>query len=401
MKASPMVKNFNIAMIIAGIFLSSIPALSQNELIKDQKTHKELLNYLESICQWAIDSDLKSGELKITAKRRTSVFINSNLARILVAGYDLTGKQEYLDEAIRWFDLLVELQQPATTADGKKAGWWGDFSPDGNIYFGDAGTSATALAGVIRYVDGERRDKYMNALELYANFVRFGSDKDPQDKGRSGSNGWIIQDGEEKGAVGCGYYRNELSEYPYTISTSVTGAAFFSCMYELTGNNEYQEIAENAVKWLLKKRTPFGEFLYILHQKQLDEWPLDTMSYVADGVVGAYMRSNNQEFKTMVEKQIARSVQWLLVGQNKDGVWGELRSEDQQRSQGVLNLIVWYYHDVTKYKEVKKMVQANYNFFLDADNSKAFGVKELPITTGFVGLGIAEVLEPGVTYRLK
>ncbi len=383
------------------IIYGSIPVVSAgNSTIADEKTRASLLNYLESICQWSIDAELHTGELKITAKRRTSIFINSNLARILIAGYELTGKKEYLEEALLWFDRLVDLQQITTTPDGKEAGWWGDFSANDNIYLGDAGTSTTALAVAVRFAEGERREKYLKSLGLYANFVRFGTKDDPQNKNRGGSEGWIITDGKDAGAVGCGYYKGELSVAPYSISTSVTGAAFFSCYYALTGDTEYRQIAENAVKWLFTTQDPFGIFPYLLHNFQLDDWPLDTMSYIADGIISYYLQSDNLQFKKTVEKTMAKSVQWLLNTQNSKGVWGEMRSEDQQRSQGVLSLLVWYYHDVGKYPRIQKAIDANINFFLDPENSAYFGVNDLPITTGFVGLGIAEVLEPGITYRV-
>ncbi|HPG39772.1 MAG TPA: hypothetical protein PLP19_13485 [bacterium] len=381
-------------------FAFTMQTFAAEPLIPDEKTRTDLVNYYDSICQWIIKADLRSGELKITEKRRTSIFINSNLARVLVAGYEITGKQEYLEEALLWFDRLVSLQQITIASDGREAGWWGDFTPKDNIYLGDAGTSATALAVIVRYADGERREKYMKALELYANFVIYGTKEDPQGLNRGGSNGWIIREGENAGAIGCGYYKGELSQAPYTISTSVTGAAFFSCMYKLTGNREYLEIAENAVNYLLNVRDPFGEFPYILHNFQLDEWPLDTMSYMADGIISCYINSDDEEFKKSVGKRIARSIQWLLNRQEDNGVWGEMRSEDQQRSQGVLNLLVWYYHDIAHYPQIAATIRANYNFFLNPKNSSFFGVNELPITTGFVGLGIAEVIEPGITYRL-
>jgi len=388
--------------ILLSLFITtgSISGYAKNALIPDDKTRTSLLNYLESICQWSIKAELRSGELKIPAKRRTSIFINSNLARILVAGYELTGKTEYLEEALLWYDRLVDLQQIITTPDGKEAGYWGDFSPDGNIYLGDAGTSTTALAVAVRFAEGERREKYMKSLELYANFVRFGTKEDPQGRNREGATGWIIKEGEDTGAIGCGYYKNELSTAPYTISTSVTGAAFFSCLYKLTGNPEYQKIAENAVQWLFARQDPFGVFPYLLHNFQLDDWPLDTMSYVADGLISCYINSDNIQFKKFIEKKSARSIQWLLNQQNSKGVWGKMRSEDQQRSQGVLGFLVWYYNDVGQYQRIQKTILANINFFLNPENSAYFGVNELPITTGFVGLGIAEVLEPGITYRL-
>ena len=391
-----------ISLILILVLFSAINVSSGNDAIfLDIEITNKLLSYYDSICQWIVDIDVGSGELKIDAKRKTSIFINSNLARILVAGYELTGKKEYLNEAFEWFDRLVDLQQDIQTSNGYDAGWWGDFTPNDNIYLGDAGTSATALSGIIRFAENERKARYFRALEKYANFVQYGSKNDPQNKGRKATDSFIIQTGEHLGAIGCGYYRNELSTAPYIISTSVTGSAFFSSYYILTGNEQYLNFAQAAARWMLRQRDPFGEMPYLLHNFSLDEWPLDTMTYVADGIIGIYLRSDDGDFKKEIVSSMNRSIQWLLNSQNKYGTWGNLRSEDQQRSQGVLNLLVWYYNQVSPNPNVQKSIRENCLYFLNDENSKKFGVKELPITTGFVGLGIAEVIEPGITYKVE
>jgi len=374
---------------------------SAEPIIPDDQTRDRLVAYLRDISDWAVTIELGSGELKIPTKWRTSIFVNSNLARMLIAAYEITGESRYLHEALGWFDRLVALQQKTVTISGDTSGYWGDHNPNKNIYLGDAGTTATALAGAVRFAEGERRSQYLKALHLYANFVRLGTRADPQNKGRGGSEGWIIKQGENAGAIGCGYYRDELSLAPYTISTSVTGASFFSCYYILTGERLYLKIAEDAGRWLMSIRERSGEIPYILHNSRLDQWPLDTMSYVADGMIGLYQRTDDENLRKEMKTSLARSVQWLLNLQNPSGTWGKLRSDDQQRSQGVLNLLVWYYSEISPNPQILNSIRKNYSYFLQPENSTKFGIKELPITTGFVGLGIAEVLTPGITYRLE
>ena len=274
-------------------------------------------------------------------------------------------------------------------------------SPQGNIYLGDSGTTATALAGAIRHTQGQQRARYLQALQRYSDFVRFGCQSDPQNKNRGGSPGWIIQQGADQGAIGCGYYRGQLSLAPYTIATSVTGAAFFSVWSQLTGHAVYLEIAEKATDWLLRNRRSDGEMPYILHNRLHQEWPLDTMSYVSDGIIAVYSHSSDVEFRKEIVTSMQRSLQWILNRQTKQGIWGKMRSEDQQRSQGILNLLVWYYAEISPNARVLRAIRDNYSYFLNSENATAFGVKELPITTGFVGLGIAEVLQPGITYQIK
>jgi len=387
-------------LIMASIQLSFSQS-AQETLIPDPGERLHLLAVLQDISDWAVEAKLESGELAIPDRRRTSVFINSNLSRVLLAAYELTREEKYRRVALAWFDHLAALQQLTLSSRGDTVGYWGDFSPAGNIYLGDAGTSATALAGAVRYAQGERHSRYLRALQRYADFVRFGCQNDPQNKNRGGSPGWIISQGADVGAIGCGYYRGELSLAPYTIATSVTGAAFFSAWYQLTGEPVYLQIAEQATTWLLRTRRPDGEIPYLLHHRSYPEWPLDTMSYVSDGVIGVHLRSDHDGLKYEIARAMQRSLQWLLNRQTRQGVWGKMRSEDQQRSQGVLSLLVWHQTNVAANERVRQSIQSNYRFFLDEKNSAAFGVKELPITTGFVGLGIAEVLQPGITFIIK
>lgn len=82
-----------------------------------------------------------------------SIFINGNMARVLLASHELTGNTTHLEEVrrrlgfgcrrpplhppkrmappastaqgLRWCDTFVGLMNPATTAGGEAAGFWG------------------------------------------------------------------------------------------------------------------------------------------------------------------------------------------------------------------------------------------------------------------------------------
>ncbi len=387
--------------IILFLFIFSSCYSAPSRIVSDMNVRSRLTSLLKDICDWTVSVDLGSGELKINDRRRTSIFINSNLARVLLAGYEVLGEERYLREALRWFDHMVDLQQLTLSTAGDTVGYWGDFSPQGNIYLGDAGTSATALAGAVRFADSERKKRYLRCMELYARFVQYGCADDPQGRGRGGSSGWIIADGPDRGAIGAGYYRGQLSTAPYTISTSVTGAGFFSALFTLTKEPQYMRIAEDAGRWLMQQREPDGYMPYVLHEELLESWPVNTMSYYSDGLVGLYRRSDNVQLKQEIAKTITRNIQWLLNRQREDGTWGSMRSPDQQRSQGAIHLMILYYSEISPEKLVLAGIEKNYQFFLNPRNVRRFGVMELPISTGFVGLALAEILEPGITYRTQ
>ncbi len=361
----------------------------------------DLSAYLKDICGWVMTLDVGGGMLKNTKDTEWSVFINGNFARLLAAGHRIFGEASYRDEALRWADTFYQQQQLAMTPKLEESGFWGDRGQTGNPYLADAGTASTALAVCSRLADPGRQALYLNAMNRYARYIREGCLRDPQGKGRQPSAGWVIASGDHRGALGCGYYEGHLSLEPYTIATAITGGAFFSELYSLTGRPEFKETATEAVRWLFRIRNPSGEIPYVLDGKfpYANEWPLDTMTYSAEGIVGSHVLIADEAFRAELIRDVKPSVEWLLRTQNRDGSWGELRSQDQQRSPGVVTLLAWYYRSGNPDPRIAKAVRQYCRFLLHPENSKAYGVKELVRTTGFVGLVVADLLKPGVTFN--
>jgi hypothetical protein len=381
---------------------AAVPAAA-SEVAKDDLLNEELqqklVRYLEDIDKWIMSLDVGSGTLKGTKDiKKTSIFINGDLARVLLASYRITGNRVYLDEAIRWCDGFCKQQEHTITSDGQPAGYWSDFGPGKNIYFGDAGTAATALCMGYRFVADQKKTVYLEALENMARFVMYGCEKDPQNKGREATRSWVIADGSDKGAIGCGYYAGHLSVLRYTISTATTGGAFFASLYGITPQPEYRNVAVGATRWLLQIRTPAGEFPYLLDGGSSTEWPLDSITYCTEAFVAVDMHIKDIAVTELMHKELRQTVQWLLAAQNADGSWGKLGTGDQQRSPRVVTLLAWYYRTVQPDPKVAESIRRYCRFLLEGDNSQAYGVKELNITTGFVGLVVAELLVPGSTF---
>lgn len=359
---------------------------------------QQLAGFLDDICQWIMTLDVSSGTLKNTKDTTTSIFINGNFARVLMASHAIRPNKARLDEALRWCDGFCSQQEKTTTSRGEPAGFWSDLGPGRNIYFGDGGTAATALAIGYRFADDARKRKYVEAMENMARFVMHGSQADPQGKGREATRSFIIADGPDRGALGCGYYAGHLSMKPYTISTATTGGAFFSTLYAISPRPEYREVALGATKWLLKIRKPDGEIPYTLDGKIETTWPLDTLSYCTEAFVAADMHLKDKEIREFLGRELRPTVEWLLAGQNPDGSWGKMRSPDQQRSPRAVSLLTWYYRTVEPDPKVAEAVRRYCRFLLDPSNSKAYGIKELVRTTGFVGLTVAEIISQGSTF---
>ncbi|MBN1347013.1 MAG: hypothetical protein JXQ73_30260 [Phycisphaerae bacterium] len=364
----------------------------------DADLRKRLLDYLEDINRWILTLDVGSGKLKNTKDTSTSIFINGNLARVLLASHRITGSRAHLAETLRWCDTFCKQQQKTKSSTGKDAGYWPDCGPTGNIYFGDAGTAATALAIACRFADSDRQQVYREAMDQYVRFVTEGCKQDPQSQGRKSATTWVIKEGPDAGALGCGYYRGKLSLEPYTISTATTGGAFFSELFAITGNPEHKRVAADATRWLLEIRKADGELPYTLAGKTLNSWPLDTLSYCTEAFVAADLHLKDPELRARLLDRLEPTVRWYLGRQNPDGSWGKLRSADQQRSPRSLTLLSWWHDRVEPTPEISGAIRKYCGFLLNPSHGKAYGVKELLRTSGFVGLAIAELIKPCSTF---
>ncbi len=376
-----------------------IPAKLATDIV-DAGDAARLLAWLRDAGEWVVRLDPGSGVLKNTEDTPDSIFINGNFARLLMALHRLTGERSWLVEAIRWCDAFYAQQRLAPTSDFEEGGFWVDLSrnPKGNIYFGDGGTAASALAVGLGLADPRRGSLYLKALERYARFVVRGTAADPQGLGREAAAGWLIREGADKGALGCGYYLGHLSVKPYTVSTATTGGAFFAALAKLTGKPEYAAIARGAVAWLLRIRKPDGEIPYILDGEPSADWPLDTLTYAAEAFVAAAVYLDDPSFRGRLGRELAPTVAWLLARQNPDGSWGEARSADQQRSPRVATLLAWCFREAGRDERVRAALRKYAAFLLEPRNAAAYGVKSLVRTTGFAGLSVAEILRPGCTY---
>ncbi len=90
-------------------------------------------------------------------------FVDERAARALLVMYDLTGKQEYLDAAIRWGDNEIAMQRE----DGGYRMGYGIFDSGEACYVADGGEIAIGMARLVSYVPEARRQAYLDSLRTY------------------------------------------------------------------------------------------------------------------------------------------------------------------------------------------------------------------------------------------
>jgi hypothetical protein len=363
----------------------------------DKTAKKQLTSYLDEICRWVMTTNVGGGSSKTDKDSPEAISVEGNLARVLMAGFELTkNNPNYLQEALQWCDSFVSQQKRVQTSKQNDGGYWVGQEAATEIDLGNAGLAAAALARGYVYAEGQRKKDYLQALERYSRFVTEGCKGDPQGKSRGGSTGWILGEGENKGAVGFGYFKDHVSTKPSTRATAAS-AALFSHLYAITKNNQYRDPASEAVRWILKVRTPLGAIPNVADGKESEQWPLDTATYCAEAALSAYYLLDDPNLNQLIAKEIEPTVRWLIRIQNDRGAWGE--GPDQQRCSGAATLLAWFYLNVKGDEVIPQSLEKFLQILLNPVHSQSFGVGVQGHATGLVGLATAEMVKPGVTFK--
>ena len=128
-------------------------------------------------------------------------------------------------------------------------------------------------------------------------------------------------------------------------------------------------------------------------------WVFDTISYVTEG--DASVSVNGAETDDVLKRQCKSTVDYLLRTQNADGYWGELASADLMRSPRSLTLLSWWLKAVNtktyKDKPVEAAIERYINYLIN-NGENEYGLLRSTITTGMVGLALADTIEFGISF---
>lgn len=385
---------------------------------------KELGKLLEKISDWIMTINL--GSNNITHAKSwcpTSIFVNGNLARVLLANYKIHGNTSHRNEGLRWCDSFVGLQIPLKTSLGNQGGYWDTGYKD--VFIADTGTAVAALTLCHSLTtDAARLRSYETALKRYTLFVTEGCATAPAKpnvytkqcppKGQ----GWVIPAPHaDAGALGDGYYEKEINLTPYTISTATTGSCAFVEYDNIEKQPALEAIAKDAVKWILSKVEADGKIPYILTPTSDNGHTLyQPITYSTESFIDIDLRF--PDMHTELATTLKRTVDFMVRNQSADGSWGRWNSTleeqmggpvlrfspsgDAQRSPRALSLLQWYYQRVSPDPAVAKAIRMYATFITTAANQAQYGIGAptwLTLPTGFVGLAVADLLQPWSTFR--
>ena len=379
---------------------------------------------LASIAAWIMTLDVGSNEINSAIAKdslNTSIFINGNLARVLLASHRITGDAAHLDVGLKWCDTLVSLQVPAKTHDGLATGGWWNTGYD-DLFIADTGTAVTTLGLCANLAtDTSRKAKYMEALTRWSTFVRGGVATTPKctpilrkhkncsfdgtpSKGEV-TDSWVITSGAEAGGLGDGYYQQKINILPYTISTALTGGVFFAEYYFLGLQtlprqelDAVKGIAQGAVKWLLGKVQPDGTIPYVIDPPTTVPHQYQCITYSAEAFVDAKLRWGGELVPAMVGG-LNKTVEYLLKTQLPSGALMNGTSGEIQRSPRAISLLqLWDQMSASADPRVADAVSRYFAWLETPDGAAAATLRTTALATGFIGLAAADLIDEWSTF---
>ncbi|NQT50616.1 discoidin domain-containing protein [bacterium] len=367
-------------------------ALMMHETVPIAVGTKPILARLRQIAEWMM------------AHEQAAIFVEGYNERTLLGLYEITGQKRYLEHVRKWAHKLLKLQDPA--------GFWGTGYK--TVYLADTGSALGLFINFYKFATPDEKKRIDAALARYVELMLV--------RGDSTGRPFVHPDG----SLGVGFtsYKDGKAQgdlnKPYTISTALTGAEVFAAMHYLYGAERDKQIAVKACHWILdtmvgeKPPHPMaqpGQIPYIIDDWNpgrknphylWKRWPYDTSAYAGEGFIAAWTYLDDPAFRTSLGRRVRPHIDWLLRTQNDDGSWAEKGSGDQQRSHGVVNLLLWHYENIERDPRVANALRRYTTLLLDEPRSRYLQVPGNGIATSLAGRALVEILRPGVDcYRWK
>lgn len=373
---------------------------------------------LRAYCEWLLTKRLPNGFLGDQEPYGTHVnhywYTTAYPLRTLVAGYRIFGDRRYLDAATAILDRLVEEQLPNGAFQqvfrGKPTSQLTkeeihDIYTRRWMNMADVGCIATALGVGARYADEPRKTAYRNALRRYCE-------------------AFAMQFQKPSGGFTNGIENGAAQTNIYSVATG-TEAAAFAALYASTGDRKHLAVAERAAHFLLDNWDRNGLPIGYPHSPGKPVVPalMETYQYAEsfyfhEGIL--FVLAHSKDAK--LQEKARRVYGWQVKGPNGmlatigGRAWWPLEDAwDNSKSAG-LPLVLLYYRTVDKNPEVESFLAVARRFLSTSDYARRIGVMvddpDVPwgghslqswagfsiAATGFAGLSVAEMIQPGLIY---
>lgn len=378
---------------------------------------------LRKACEWLLDQRDEYGFLGDDDARLKLWYTASYPLRTLLAGYDLFGGRACLDAVTELLDRLVSEQMPygafcqsfrnRPTRDSspqelvkiKHSGWQN---------LADVGSIVIVLLMALPYVDVERRKKYLEAARRYVD-------------------SWVIQFQRPDGGFSNGWIGRKYAEWSYGVSTANT-AAVLALLSAVTGNKEYMERAQWAIDFLITDWHEDGRPFIWPHDGYFPRRPyhrsvleFGDLAYVHEGILITARNSRDADFRRRVwrasRKHLLGSAGLLSCMAEK--LWWPLNCAWNNSKSALMPVVLSSYLELADAFEapgddiewVREAYRRCRQFLCTPEYVRRIGVMESPAqlpwgntqtwsgcavaATGFAGLALAEMIEPGLPFKKK
>ncbi|HRY69657.1 MAG TPA: hypothetical protein P5304_16735 [Phycisphaerae bacterium] len=254
-------------------------------------------------------------------------FEDAHAVRALAVGYDMTGRQVYLDACRRWSDRIIEYQRNMipggayymnhSRAPGQDRGQW-NLADSGSIGMG-------VLATAVRCDDPAAKARYLRSVEEFAELVL---------------NNYVSQEG--------GISNGLWPEYagPWWCSSATFGTLAF-LLYDETGQEKYRRVAIGAMDWLLGQ--DFRELKPITFQQR----PSGTIFYCFDFYATGlrHLKPNSPQYAALM-RQIDLALDWMAGNQRTRGAPVPDYTERNVDMAGLPCLMYSFAHQLSQYRDM-------------------------------------------------
>jgi len=206
-----------------------------NEVIDHETVSVSATECLLQVVQWLVRNQSPDGTFSGIS------FEDNRAARGLLGAYEITGDKQYKDAAIRWGEEMMRLQRE----DGGYRMGYGIGRKGEACYVADGGEIAIAMARLVTYAEGARKQRLIDSLRAYMGY----RESFRQPSGAIGV-GWCLQDYGQRPIVPLDKPTRILAGETnmYTIGCTLAAAAAFA---RLTGEPGDLAMALKDTEWLL------------------------------------------------------------------------------------------------------------------------------------------------------
>jgi hypothetical protein len=373
---------------------------------------------LEQICDWFVTQNLPNGFLGDFEPGNISQnlwwYSSAYPIRTLLAGYELFKKPIYLEKVTGLLDKLVTEQMPSGAfqqvyrnkptkdltqkdIDFITKNYW--------MNIADIGCIVTALGITTKYVDGERKAAYTNAVKKYCDE-------------------WAIKWQKPNGGFTNGLENGVPQKEVYHVATS-TSCAAYTVAYAITGEEKYLKIAEKAGEFLLNNWNSDGRPIYHAHYGEgtamVFDQPVNNFGsafYYSDGLLMLYHHTKNRKILDKMKEVYSNYIKGekgLLVNIG-DSPWFMMQDAWNNSKTAGMPLVFLVYSKMVSDPVVEKYNLLFRKFLCTPEYSEKIGVmiKEsyLPwgihtlqswsacsmSATGFAGISLSEMIKPGLIF---